>query len=358
MKPIKVMVIDESPATGEVLSRVLRRDPSIHVAAVESDAHHAVGQVFQCGPDVILLDAGLPRMNSIALLQQIMRERPTPIVVAATTCAAGSRVSVAALSNGAVQVVTKPGHDVNRYLQENSAELIAEIKVAAQTRVDQFTPIPMQNIPPRLDARSVIGPLNAPVTGSAGQIVVIGGSTGGAQTLQRILMELPRTAPGMVVVQHLPGHLLPTLVQHLNNVCDVEVRIAQHGDRIRTGLALLTPAGVHAQLQRSAVGYHVIFNNDPPVNSVRPAIDVLFRSVARTVGKSALGILMTGTGTDGASGLKTMREAGALTLAEDESTCVAQELTRHALAMNAVVRTVRQQALAREIQAYADKVLN
>jgi two-component system, chemotaxis family, protein-glutamate methylesterase/glutaminase len=358
MQQIKVMVIDDSVVMGQVMSEMLAFDPEIVVTAVESDADVALSRLHEQRPDVIVLDADMPRLDSIGFLRRIMTERPTPIVLCAAPTATGSEHGVAALSNGAVQVIAKPKSGLKHFLRSDSAGLIAEVKAAAAAKVGRFPPLPLRNLPPKLRGDAVIGPLSSGLPIAHGQLVAIGGSTGGMQALERILVELPRLSPGLVVVQRMPAYLSSAFVAHLHSICDIDVKLARNGDFVRTGMALIAPPEQLLQVQRNGAGYSVVLSPSTSTNRQSQALDTLFKSVANVAGRQAMGIVLTGAGHDGEQGLQAMRAAGAQTLAESEATCVVYDLPRQALQSGAAQRAVPLQKIAREIQAYSDRVLN
>lgn len=187
------------------------------------------------------------------------------------------------------------------------------------------------------------------MAGTAERIIAIGTSTGGTQALETVLRTLPRTVPGMVIVQHMPEKFTALFAHRLNQTCAIEVLEAQDGQRVIPGCALIAPGGRHMSVRRSGGHYVVEVRDDPPVNRHRPSVDVLFRSVAECAGRNALGILMTGMGADGARGLLQMHEAGARTLAQDEASCVVYGMPKEAVKLGAVDRTLALDAIPQEI---------
>jgi two-component system, chemotaxis family, protein-glutamate methylesterase/glutaminase len=184
------------------------------------------------------------------------------------------------------------------------------------------------------------------------KVVAVGTSTGGTQALEVMLSALPRTVPGLVIVQHMPEKFTAAFAERLNGLCQIEVREARHGDRVLNGRALIAPGGRHMLLKRSGAQYHVDVVDGPAVNRHRPSVDVLFRSVARSAGSNALGVIMTGMGDDGARGMKEMREAGAATLAQDEASCVVYGMPKEAVKLGGVERSLPLGGIAREVTRY------
>jgi len=285
-----------------------------------------------------------------------MAERPTPVVICSTLTEKGTRTSMDAMAAGAVAVITKPKLDLKNQLQASAAELIAAVRAAAAVNVARLASRAAQPAPP-LRAKhtaDVILPPAAelrPMTQTTEQVIAIGTSTGGTQALEEVLTALPRVCPGIVVVQHMPEKFTAAFAARLNELCEVQVREAAHGDRVLPGLALIAPGGKHLLLRRGGARYFVDVVDGPLVNRHRPSVDVLFRSVARSAGANALGIIMTGMGDDGAAGLAEMHEAGARTVAQDEASCVVFGMPKEAIKRGAVDKVVPLGAIAAEILA-------
>jgi two-component system chemotaxis response regulator CheB len=212
--------------------------------------------------------------------------------------------------------------------------------------------MPGNAVPPRLGVEAIPDVAASALHETTEKVVALGASTGGTQALEAVLRALPQVSPGIVVVQHMPEKFTAAFAERLNAVCAVEVREARQGDRVLPGRVLIAPGGRHMQLLRSGAQYQVGVTDGPPVNRHRPSVDVLFRSVARGAGANALGVLMTGMGDDGARGLLTMREAGALTLAQDEASCVVYGMPKEAVKLGAVDRSVSLAVIATEISRY------
>jgi two-component system chemotaxis response regulator CheB len=333
MKPIRVMLVDDSATVRQVLAAVLADAPGIEVAAVASDPLFALDKMARDWPDVLLIDVEMPRMDGITFLRKVMAMRPTPVVVCSTLTEAGTATAMEALAAGAVGIVTKPRLGLKQFLTEQGDAIVAAVRAAAQARL-----------------RRVPAPALSVVTG---KVVALGASTGGTQALEAVLSALPRTAPGIVVVQHMPEKFTAAFARRLDGLCDVEVREACSGDRVLPGRVLIAPGGRHLQLARHGAQYQVVVSDGPPVNRHRPSVDVLFRSVARSAGGNAMGVIMTGMGDDGARGLLAMREAGALCLAQDEASCVVFGMPREAVRLEAALRSVPLGRIAAEIGDFA-----
>ncbi|WP_312601939.1 MULTISPECIES: protein-glutamate methylesterase/protein-glutamine glutaminase [Pseudomonas] len=338
MTSIKVLIVDDSAVVRQVLSTTLSADSAIEVIGVAADPLFAMDKMNKQWPDVIVLDVEMPRMDGITFLKKIMAERPTPVVICSTLTEKGAATTMQALSSGAVSFVTKPQAGLRQFLVESSQELISAVKAAARANIRRIaTSAPPASPPPKLSADVILPPGQA-MTRTTDTVVSIGTSTGGTQALEVVLTALPRVCPGIVIVQHMPERFTAAFAERLNGLCQIEVREAQHGDRVIPGRALIAPGGRHMLLKRNGAQYQVEIVDGPPVSRHRPSVDVLFRSTARCAGKNALGIIMTGMGDDGARGLREMREAGAKTLGQDEQSCVVYGMPKEAFKLGAVER--------------------
>lgn len=345
MKPVRVMIVDDSATVRQVMAAVLAEAPGIEVMAVASDPLFALEKMQRAWPDVLLLDVEMPRMDGITFLKKIMAMRPTPIVICSTLTEAGTATAMEALAAGAVSIVTKPRLGLRQFLLDNGEDIVGAVRAAAHARVRR----PAQPVPPRLGVEAIPDVVAGALHETTEKVIALGASTGGTQALEAVLRALPQVCPGIVVVQHMPERFTAAFAERLDAVCALEVCEARAGDRVLPGRVLIAPGGRHMQLTRSGAQYHVGVADGPPVNRHRPSVDVLFRSVARVAGANALGVLMTGMGDDGARGLLTMREAGALTLAQDEASCVVYGMPKEAIRLGAAERSVALADIAAEI---------
>jgi two-component system chemotaxis response regulator CheB len=355
MSPIKVMIVDDSAVVRQVVVSMLQAEPGIKVIGTASDPLFAIERMKSEWPDVILLDVEMPRMDGITFLKKIMSERPTPVIICSTLTEAGAATTVEALSAGAVTIITKPRVGLKQFMTESMDELTSAIRQAAKIDARRMARR-ASHAPPVVAARNSADVMLAPareraMTRTTEHIVAIGTSTGGTQALELVLAELPAVCPGIVVVQHMPPQFTAAFAARLNSLCEIEVREAVNNDRVVPGCALIAPGGKHMLLVRSGAQYHVEVKDGPPVNRHRPSVDVLFRSVAKNAGKNALGVIMTGMGDDGARGLKEMRDAGAHTIAQDESTCVVFGMPKEAIRLEAAERVEPLDNIARMILA-------
>lgn len=359
---INVLIVDDSAVVRQVMTALLDKESDITVIGAAADPIFAMQRMKKAWPDVIVMDVEMPRMDGLTFLKKIMAERPTPVVICSSLTQRGAETSMAALSAGAMSVVAKPGSGVKRFLMEEAAaELATAVRAAAMGNARKMRgplarPRPRQpDIAPSADAQDLLAPAQPMVPHATESIVAVGTSTGGTQALEHLLGALPRLSPGIVIVQHMPEKFTASFARRLNDLCDIDVREASHGDRVRPGLALIAPGGRHMVLKRQAAHYHVEILDGPLINRHRPSVDVLFRSVAHCATRNALGIIMTGMGDDGARGLKTMHEAGARTLAQDEASCVVYGMPKEAVKLGAVDASGPIDWLAQEILAYASR---
>ena len=347
MKRIKVLVVDDSAVVRQVVAAMLGEDPEIEVIGAAADPLLAMTRMQVQWPDVIVLDIEMPRMDGITFLKKIMAERPTPVVICSTLTEKGAKTSMLALAAGAVTIITKPKLGLKQFLNDSSDDLIAAVKTAARANVRKLQVIERHSADVILPASDH----GHAMLQTTERVVALGTSTGGTQALELVLTALPRVCPGIVIVQHMPEKFTAEFANRLNGLCQIEVREAQHNDRVLPGRALIAPGGRHMLLRRNGAQYFVDVIDGPLVNRHKPSVDVLFRSVAKCAGANALGVIMTGMGDDGARGLLEMRKAGALTIGQDEESCVVYGMPKEAVKCGAVAKTVPLSAIAREIQA-------
>ncbi len=333
---IRVLVVDDSAVVRQVVTQTLSSDPGIEVIGAALDPVFALEKMKTNWPDVIVLDLEMPRMDGLTFLRRIMAERPTPVVICSSLAEKGAQVALDALAAGAVSIITKPKVGLKSFLDGAANDIIQAVKAAAHSRPGRRASAAVASLSPSPSlSADVILPAahnaSAPLGRTTDRLVAIGTSTGGTQALEAVLTALPVDTPGVVVVQHMPEKFTAMFAQRLNSLCKIEVREARSGDRVLPGLALIAPGGRHMMVKRNGAQYVVDVVDGPLVNRHKPSVDVLFRSVAKCAGHNALGIIMTGMGDDGARGLKEMRDAGAHTLAEDESTCVVFGMPKEAI---------------------------
>lgn len=333
LRPIKVLVVDDSAVARKVLSLGLDSDPGIEVVGTAYDAYSGRDQLVRRAPDVVTLDIDMPGMDGIEWLRRVLPQYPVPVVVVSGLTERGADTTFKALQAGAVDFVTKPGPEGR---DEMLAELIARVKVAATANVRATL---------RLRATSGRPAPARPGSARAAQdapaeppVVVIGASTGGTDAIHRLLQAVPVSGPAILIVQHIPAWFSLRFAEHLNNECAMEVREARQGDRILPGLALVAPGAHQMAVSGTATQPEVSVYEGDKVNGHRPSVDVLMGSAARVLGPRTLGVLLTGMGSDGANGLLAMHRTGARTLAQDRATSVVFGMPRAASRLGAVDR--------------------
>lgn len=350
---IGVMIIDDSAVVRQVLTDEISRQPDMRVIAVAPDPLFAMEKMKNAWPDVIVLDVEMPRMDGLTFLQQTMATRPTPVIICSSLAAEGSDVALRALSSGAFAIIEKPKIGLKDFLKDPSNSLVAVVRAASQAKMDRLRPAARTSeaVPaPKLSADHVLsaptGNLNVPMTE---RIVAIGCSTGGTQALEEILSALPRTSPGIVIVQHMPEAFTRSFAQRLDGICQISIKEAADGDRILPGTALIAPGGRHLLVARSGAQYRVEVKDGPLVSRHKPSVDVLFRSVAKSAGRNATGFILTGMGDDGARGMREMHDAGARCLAQDEDSCVVFGMPREAIKLGGVHQIIGLDQIASSI---------
>jgi len=346
--PLNILVVDDSAVVREVMAAVLSQEPGFNVM-VAGDPFIAMGKMKNLRPDVIILDLEMPRMDGLTFLRKIIREDPLPVIICSALTGPDTNIGLQALEEGAVDVVTKPRLGVREFLHESAIVLIDAVRAAARsTGRKSLRPTPSATSPFNLETR-----LNEPSAVSlritSDKVVAIGASTGGTEALRTVLESMPPDAPGLVVVQHMPEGFTAAFAQRLNQICRIEVKEAANGDRITSGRALIAPGNLHVTVRRNGAQYVAEVADGPLVSRHRPSVDVLFRSVAQSAGVNAVGVIMTGMGSDGADGLLEMKHAGAYTLAQDEASCVVFGMPKEAIERGAVDRVVNISGIATAI---------
>jgi two-component system chemotaxis response regulator CheB len=331
---IKVLVVDDSAVVRQILQNALSADPEIEVVGTAPDPFVARDMIVQRKPDVITLDVEMPRMDGITFLRKLMHYYPLPVIVVSSLTPEGSGLALEALSGGAVEVMCKPGAAFT--VGDMGEELVEKVKIAARAKVRQVEK------GARLESPAALGR-------TTNKVIAMGASTGGTVALEKILSRMPADAPGVVIAQHMPAMFTKQFAARLNDLSAMEVREAVEGDSVVPGVALIAPGDFHMLLKRSGARYFVSVRTGPMVHRQRPAVEVLFRSVARAAGANAVGVLLTGMGVDGAQGMLEMREAGAATIAEDEASCVVFGMPRAAIELGAAGRVLNLDRIPQEI---------
>jgi two-component system, chemotaxis family, protein-glutamate methylesterase/glutaminase len=358
-RPVRVLIIDDSASVRQTLSDVLSADPGIEVIGTASDPFVAARRIQHEVPDVITLDVEMPRMDGITFLRKLMAQRPMPVVMCSSLTEEGSTTLMQALEAGAVDIIVKPRVDTKQFLLESSVRICDAVKAAARAKLNKLPARIANRAAPaeKLTADVVLPPPTArhAMARTTETVVCIGASTGGTESLRVVLEALPADCPGIVIVQHMPEKFTAAFARRLDGLCQVEVKEAEDGDSVLRGRVLIAPGNRHTLLRRSGARYYVSVQDGPLVSRHRPSVDVLFRSAAQYAGCNATGIIMTGMGDDGAHGLKEMKDAGALTIAQDEATSVVFGMPREAIELGAADKILPLDHLAAQIVRAASR---
>jgi len=351
MKKIKVLVVDDSALVRQTLSDILNSDPDIEVVGTAADPILAAERMRSVVPDVITLDVEMPRMDGLTFLQKLMSQHPIPVVMCSSLAESGSETALKALEYGAVDIITKPKLGTKQFIEESRVRICDAVKGAAAARLGPLRAMrTMKEISPKYTADVIMEkPNTKAMIQTTEKVVVVGASTGGTEALKVFLEMLPDDTPGIVIVQHMPENFTAAFARRLDSICRVTVKEAQDNDTVVRGRALIAPGNHHVLLKRSGARYYVEIKEGPLVSRHRPSVDVLFRSAARYAGKNAVGVIMTGMGDDGAHGMKEMFDAGAVTIAQDEATCVVYGMPLEAVRKGGVNKIMPLQNIAGEV---------
>jgi two-component system, chemotaxis family, protein-glutamate methylesterase/glutaminase len=322
---VRVLVVDDSALMRKLIPIILERDPDIEVVGTAMDGAFALRKIAELHPDVVTLDLEMPRMDGIETLRMIMRSAPLPVIVFSTHSKEGAYSTFKALALGAIDFVAKPKEAAAGHLDPIAYQLIEKIKIAKRAGGRKALPKPqVEIVTPAKKRTHVALPPN--------RVIAIGISTGGPNALQYVLSQIPSDFPAtFVVVQHMPEGFTDMFARRLDECCALEVHEAKSGDLLVAGRVLICPGNRHIMVRRMPRGEMAVLSDSPPINGHRPSADVLFHSVAQEFALTAVGILMTGMGEDGAEGLGAIKAAGGHTIAQSEETCVVPGMPRAAI---------------------------
>ncbi len=325
-RKIKVLIVDDSAIVRKIFSEELSRYADIEIVGTAPDPFVARDKIIKLKPQVLTLDIEMPRMDGLTFLRKLMRYFPLPVVIVSSLTPKGSKLAMEALDAGAVDVIAKPGSSYS--VGDMSEQLALKIRAASYVSVRK---------PPAVALPAEIAePPKLALSQTTHQIIAIGASTGGTEALKKVLTKMPPDSPGILIVQHMPAHFTTSFAERLNSLCQIQVREAKDNDSVVPGTALLAPGNYHMILRRSGARYYVEVKDGPMVHHQRPAVDVLFKSVAKYAGSNAVGVILTGMGSDGAAGLLEMKQAGAKTIAQDENSCIVFGMPKEAIKLGGV----------------------
>lgn len=339
MAPARVLVVDDSPTMRGLITAILNSDPDVSVVGQACDALEARAAIKQLNPDVITLDIEMPNMSGLEFLEKIMRLRPMPVIMVSTLTQKGADASIAALEIGAFDCVGKPAPGDLRPFDG----LIEKVKAAARSSQHYINSGSRTAAPTPANS-------NATATYRVGRkIVAIGSSTGGVEALIEVLRKFPANCPPTVITQHMPQTFTRSFAERLNRICAPAVAEATDGARLEIGRVYLAPGGERHMMVANPSAPCCRLVEREPVNGHRPSVDVLFDSVADIAGRNAVGVILTGMGRDGASGLLKMRQAGARTIGQNEKTCIVYGMPRVAHELGGVETQLPLTAIGDEI---------
>ncbi len=344
-KPIRVLIADDSSVMRAALSRMIESETGLEVAGIAVDGVDTIGQIRALQPDVVTLDIEMPRSNGLETLTKIMAEMPRPVIMLSSLAREGARITMEALDLGAFDFIPKPGPESTGGIFEIRQDLIAKIKSAVQSPL----------------CSSAHGQRKAParvVPGLSGKmpfppaVLAIGTSTGGPKALQEILAALPATLPtGILVVQHMPVGFTAQFAERLNHACPLSVRESRGEEAIEPGNVYIAPAGWHMTVGRAGTTHRTQLSKLPTGTLHTPSVDVLMHSIAGIYGNQGMGMILTGMGSDGALGMKAIRDAGGWTIGQDAESCTVYGMPRSAAEIGALSRVSPLSQMASEILA-------
>jgi two-component system chemotaxis response regulator CheB len=324
MKPIKVLVVDDSAVMRSIMSRVINSQPDMTVVGLANDPIVAMERMRISRPDVMTLDVEMPRMDGLEFLKRLMQTRPMPVVMVSSLTARGADVTLRALELGAVDFIAKPQFAGDSDLASYAEEVAEKLRAAAGASVERPHDKPVA--PPRLTSASMNGE----------KLIVVGASTGGVEALREVLARLPENMPPLLIAQHMPGGFTRSFAQRLDGMCEIGVGEGQDGETLRPGRAYIAPGGRHMLLAAKAGRPVIRLSDAPPVNRHRPSVDTLFRSAAEVAGARCIGVMLSGMGSDGADAMRQLRDLGAYNIAQDEASCVVFGMPKQAITARAV----------------------
>jgi two-component system chemotaxis response regulator CheB len=350
MSKIRVLIVDDSAVVRQSLTTILESSGVVEVMATASDPFIAAKKISKEVPDVITLDVDMPRMDGLTFLKRIMTQHPIPVIIISSLTQEGSAEALRAMDYGAIEIIPKPNLVTREFFEEARIQIIDAVKAASMARLTRRKINPASiSIPEKHSADAIIPNKQfSHHLPSTDKVIAVGASTGGTEAIKTLLEGFSTDSPGIVVVQHMPEVFTRAYANRLNGILPQYIKEAENGDKLTRGTVLIAPGSSHMLLKRRGSEYSVEIKGGPLVNRHRPSVDVLFRSVARSAGKNAVGVLLTGMGDDGAAGLLEMRESGAKTITQDEATCVVFGMPKEAIKLGAAEKVLPLNRIAAE----------
>ncbi|MFW5981228.1 MAG: protein-glutamate methylesterase/protein-glutamine glutaminase [bacterium] len=346
MRKIKVLIVDDSSLVRVFLTKALSDAGNIEVVGTAANPYQAVEEIKKKRPDLLTLDVEMPGMNGLEFLEKLMKAHPMPVIMVSTLTAKGSRVTIKALELGAVDFIEKPIIKETEDLDGFKREILGKIQA--------FREIEMKKVLNTVRKRDDFHNRETKIKADNKKIIAIGASTGGVQTLKKLLPSFTSNFPGVVIIQHMPADFTSAFAEMLNKISAIDVKEAEDGDIIKSGVALIAPGDYHLEVIEKKGNYIVSLNKGKKVNYQRPAVDISFNSLAKATGKNIIAVLLTGMGVDGARGMLNIRKAGGYAIAQDESTSIVYGMPKAAVKLNAVDEVLPLDQISQRIK----KILN
>jgi two-component system chemotaxis response regulator CheB len=318
---IKVLVVDDSALIRSLLAEIIKQTPGLELVGAAPDAYVAKDMVKELNPDVITLDIEMPKVDGLTFLDRLMKARPTPVLMISTLTEQGADATIKSLELGAIDFIPKPKLNVARGLGEYQQEIVSKIKTAAKSR-------------PRKRTQGLSKVKAIPLSYKGTETIVgIGASTGGTEAIRQVLQQLSPAFPATIITQHMPPTFTKSFAARLDSLCDMRVKEAEDGERILPGSAYIAPGDKHLTIVKSGADYRIRLDDGPLVSGHKPSVDVMFNSLAKVVGANTIATILTGMGKDGAQGMVNLKAKGAITMAQDEASCVVYGMPKAAVDM-------------------------
>ncbi|WP_334012475.1 protein-glutamate methylesterase/protein-glutamine glutaminase [Alteromonas sp. S167] len=340
---IKVLVVDDSALIRQILSEIIKSESDMTLVGAAPDAFVAKKLVLEKSPDVITLDIEMPKVDGLRFLEVLMNAKPTPVVMISTLTEKGAEATLRSLELGAIDFVAKPKIGVAQGMAEYHELIVDKIRTAARSRVKKAKPAKVSSV-------------NKVSYSGTEKLIAIGASTGGTEAIKEVLQTFPANAPATVITQHMPAGFTSTYARRLDSVCQMQVKEAKGGERLLPGQAYLAPGDKHMEIERSGADYRIRLSDGPRVSGHKPSVDVLFNSLCKSAGSNAIGVLLTGMGSDGANGLLELFNAGCETFCQDEASCIVFGMPKVAIEKGAAKRVLSLDDMGQAIMQTVEKL--
>ncbi|MEC8376560.1 MAG: chemotaxis response regulator protein-glutamate methylesterase [Pseudomonadota bacterium] len=340
---IKVLVVDDSALIRQILSEIIKSESDMTLVGAAPDAFVAKKLVLEKSPDVITLDIEMPKVDGLRFLEVLMNAKPTPVVMISTLTEKGAEATLRSLELGAIDFVAKPKIGVAQGMAEYHELIVDKIRTAARSKVKKAKPAKVSSV-------------NKVSYSGTEKLIAIGASTGGTEAIKEVLQTFPANAPATVITQHMPAGFTSTYARRLDSVCQMQVKEAKGGERLLPGQAYLAPGDKHMEIERSGADYRIRLSDGPRVSGHKPSVDVLFNSLCKSAGSNAIGVLLTGMGSDGANGLLELFNAGCETFCQDEASCIVFGMPKVAIEKGAAKRVLSLDDMGQAIMQTVEKL--